>query len=176
MPLMQADLALQDYLNCLTRLHGIVAAWEKLPVPFAPVWMRDALIERRRLFMLESDLEGFGVKPAPDHPELSFITDEASLAGAMYVMEGSTLGGQFIARHVQRVFDFQGSHGNAFFCGFGERTGSMWKELCHLLESNVDDSQTDSVVLAAKQMFHVFGEWMRGINLDRQVSELTLGK
>ena len=51
------------------------------------------------------------------------MRDDATLLGAMYVMEGSTLGGQLIARHVELVLGLTAGQGNAHFRGHNERTG-----------------------------------------------------
>src|SRR5580693_9409415 len=93
-------------------------------------------------------------------PTLPELRDAASLLGAMYVMEGSTLGGQLIARHVELVLGLTAGQGNAYFRGHNERTGQLWKEFCHALRTNVPDSETDAVIAAAKAMFGVFGSWM----------------
>jgi heme oxygenase len=85
----------------------------------------------------------------------------ASLLGAMYVMEGSTLGGQLIARHVELVLGLTAGQGNAYLRGHNERTGQPWKEFCNVLRTKVPDSETDAAIAAAKAMFGVFGSWMR---------------
>ena len=77
-------------------------------------------------------------------------------------MEGSTLGGQLIARHLEMKLHLSEGKGDAYFHGHGAQTGPMWKEFCGMLKSQVADDQTDAVVASAKQMFSVFGEWMQG--------------
>lgn len=78
----------------------------------------------------------------------------------MYVMEGSTLGGQIIARHVQISLLLTQGHGNAFFLGHGIQTGPLWKEFCEMLKIRVPNDQTDRVIASAKAMFATFREWM----------------
>jgi heme oxygenase (biliverdin-IX-beta and delta-forming) len=56
-------------------------------------------------------------------PTVPEMTSAADLLGAMYVMEGSTLGGQLIARHVELVLGLTAGQGNAHFRGHNERTG-----------------------------------------------------
>ena len=76
-------------------------------------------------------------------------------------MEGSTLGGQTIARHVERVLELNAGQGDSYFRGHGENTGRMWKEFCQVQQTRVPDRETGAVVEAAKAMFQVFGSWMR---------------
>ena len=79
----------------------------------------------------------------------------------MYVMEGSTLGGQLIARHVKQALHLPDGCGNTFFHGHGDLTGSMWKEFCQMLKTEIPNEQTGAVVASAKSMFQTFGEWMQ---------------
>jgi heme oxygenase len=61
---------------------------------------------------------------------------------------------------VERVLGLTAGQGNAYFRGHNERTGQLWKEFCDALRTNVPDSETDTVIAAAKAMFGVFGSWM----------------
>jgi heme oxygenase (biliverdin-IX-beta and delta-forming) len=161
-PLMYDELDRDTYVSCLLKLHGIIAAWEERAAPNAPAWIQELLAARRRGHLLMLDLTWFGVDPSGEaRPTLPEIKDTASLLGAMYVMEGSTLGGQLIARHVERVLGLTAGQGNAYFRGHDERTGQLWKEVCDALRTKVPDSETDTVIAAAKAMFGVFGGWMR---------------
>ena len=80
----------------------------------------------------------------------------------MYVVEGSTLGGQYIAKHVERRFGFRGGSGNAYFRGYGERTGSMWRSFKDDLIA-LPEEDTDRVIAAARAMFGVFAAAMVGL-------------
>jgi len=161
-PLMDDDLDVDAYVSCLLKLHGIIAAWEEWAAPNAPAWIRPLLAARRRGPLLMLDLMWFGADGSGEaRPALPEITDAAGLLGAMYVMEGSTLGGQLITRHVERVLGLTGGQGNAYFRGHNERTGQLWKEFCDALRTKVPDNEADTVIAAAKAMFGVFGSWMR---------------
>ena len=113
--------------------------------------------------MLYQDLAWFGWSPSVARPVLTQIHDLPGLLGAMYVMEGSTLGGQFIARHVEHVLHLKKGLGNSYFVGHGDLTGSMWKSFCDLLANKVSDEDTGAVIQGARNMFVTFGEWMRRI-------------
>jgi len=162
-PLMQPGLDVAEYVSCLRRMHGVVAAWEERAGEAAPEWLGLMLTARRRAGMLESDLACFGAaKDDGSRAAIPEITDLPSLLGAMYVMEGSTLGGQLIARHVATTLQLEDGRGNAFFRGHGEQTGRMWKEFCEVMKVRVSEDESEAVVVAAKAMFRTFGEWMQG--------------
>ena len=161
-PLMDEDLDVDTYVSCLLKLHGMVAAWEEWAAPHAPAWIQPLLAARRRGQLLMLDLTWFGADTSGKaRPTLPEMRGAASLLGAMYVMEGSTLGGQLIARHVELVLGLTAGQGNAYFRGHNERTGPLWKEFCDVLRTKVPDSETDAVIAAAKAMFGVFGSWLR---------------
>jgi heme oxygenase len=162
MPLMVEDLDRDDYVRCLQQLHGIVTAWEEWSAATSPEWMHSLLENRQRRGLLERDLAWFGVAPFDEaRPAMPETQDAASLLGAMYVMEGSSLGGRLIARHVERVLALSAGVGDAYFCGHNQQTGTMWKEFCGVLQARVPDRETDTVIAAAKTMFRVFGSWMQ---------------
>ena len=163
MPLMQMDLRTEDYVRYLGRMFGIVAAWEEQAHRTAPDWLCAILAKRERRGLLASDLACFGQTPSADRSRLPPFKDLYSLLGAMYVMEGSTLGGQLISRHVEKTLGFKAGFGDAYFIGHGEQTGRMWKEFCKMLETSVPECDAEFVILGAKAMFSAFGEWMRGI-------------
>jgi heme oxygenase (biliverdin-IX-beta and delta-forming) len=162
-PLMQEGLNTEQYVQCLQRIYGVVAAWEDQAAEIAPYWFRPILTARQRKPLLELDLAWFGVTKHDDkRPTLPEMSDLASLFGTMYVMEGSTLGGQFIARHVETALHLTEGRGNSYFRGHGNQTGLMWKEFCEMLKLRIPDEQTEAVVASAKAMFSTFGTWMQG--------------
>jgi len=161
-PLMDEELDVDTYVSYLLRLHGIIAAWEEWATANAPAWIQPLLAVRRRGQLLMLDLMWFGVDTSGEaRPTLPEMRDTASLLGAMYVVEGSTLGGQLIARHVELVLGLTARQGNAYFRGHNERTGQLWKEFCDALRTKVPDGETDAVIAAAKAMFGIFGAWMQ---------------
>ncbi len=161
MPLMEDGLTRESYVEVLTRLRSIVSAWEA-GVAASPERPPDGFVrERNRLALLVEDLETLtGGDSVLDGCELPVFRGRAELMGAMYVMEGSRLGGQLIARHVERVLSLGPGEGTSYFRGFGERTGVMWKEFMERLREDVADEETDAVIAGAKTMFGVFGAWM----------------
>jgi heme oxygenase len=169
-PLMGEDLTLDRYIACLQQLHGIVYAWEVVAQEGAAAltaapWLQALLAGRRREAMLRRDLS-FLASPVASpispnaFPLLPPLNDVPSLLGAMYVMEGSTLGGQLIARHVERVLPLSGGDGSEFFRGHRDQTATMWKEFCEVLRIRIPESETPIVIDVAKKMFAAFGGWM----------------
>jgi heme oxygenase len=161
-PLMHQGLNIAEYVQCLQRIYGVVTAWEERAAAIAPEWLRPTLLARQRRPLLEQDLAWFGVTEEDDRrPTLPEMNTLPSLFGTMYVMEGSTLGGQFIARHVEAALHLSEGRGNSYFRGHGSQTGPLWKEFTEMLTLRIPDQQTDAVVVSAKAMFSTFGTWMQ---------------
>jgi heme oxygenase len=171
MPLMQADLSREQYVAVLQKLHPVVSSWERWAVANVPADLLETVNGRQRAALIARDLESMGARiidkargfPAEAIPGLidSSAVCRASFLGAMYVMEGSTLGGQYIARHLEEVLGLQPGEGDAYFRGYGERTGEMWWAFKAVL-TDVPDTEADSVIAAAKAMFGVFRAGMVG--------------
>jgi heme oxygenase len=165
MPLMQADLSREQYVAVLQKLHPVVGSWERWAVAHAPADLVETVNGRQRAGLIARDLESMGAVAVDDAREFSAaaipgliedaVSFRASFLGAMYVMEGSTLGGQYIARHLEEVLGLQAGEGDAYFRGYGERTGEMWRAFKTVL-ADVPDTDADSVIAAAKAMFGVF--------------------
>ncbi len=172
-PLMQPGLTREDYVAVLLRFHRVVCAWDTFAAAEAPAAFQELVRQRRRCASLEADLRELGQEPIDTlaKPELvkqiravtggdaGGLYPESRFLGAMYVLEGSTLGGQYIALHVESVLGLSPGHGDRFFRGYEERTMPMWREFQQVLRA-VPEEQGGAVIEAAKGMFGIFQDWM----------------
>ena len=173
-PLAQPGLTRTDYIAVLQRFHGVVCAWDAVAAAEAPAAYRELVSQRRRCASLEEDLTFFGAEFAQNPPPMllqqireligSNNGAEASerdcrFLGAMYVLEGSTLGGQYIAHQVEAELHLVPGEGDRFFRGYGKETMPKWREFQQALAA-VPDAQSNIVIAAAKEMFGIFRMWM----------------
>jgi heme oxygenase len=165
-PLMKSDLTKEEYVSTIGKIYQFVELWEERAAVEAPGWLREMLVARRRSSLLLGDLVCLNVVPTRPLPEpvLPPTTSEAGFLGAMYVMEGSTLGGQLIARHLEKTLGLAAGNGYSYFQGHGAETGRLWREFCDVLQTRVPDAESHKVIQAAQQMFRAFGAWMQGVN------------
>ena len=80
---------------------------------------------RRKTPWIERDLQSLGwsddaIGRVPTSTDLPCLSNAAEALGAMYVLEGSTLGGQIIRREVEKRLGFTPHRGGAFFAGYGD--------------------------------------------------------
>jgi len=161
-PLMAADLTPEQYVEALQGMYRAVAAWDTWSLQHAPGRLQPLLQGRQRSGLLAADLRHFRAEPQAGDALSSLPAadvSEAEFLGRMYVMEGSTLGGQYIARHVEQVLGLTPGEGNAYFRGYGEQTSAKWKAFQAVL-AELPEEHTEQVVRAAKQMFAFFGSCM----------------
>lgn len=160
MNLMNPGLTVATYVSTLRTLYGFINGWEVWAQSVSDSYLHQHVIVRQRSALLRTDLQIFSSSP-PDGiypgPKLS-LANRAHVLGAMYVIEGSTLGGQYIARHVERVLNLKPNEGSAYFHGYGDQTGQMWRDFKELIQQ-IPDGNADAVIFAAKTVFADFTAW-----------------
>lgn len=126
--------------------------------------------ERRRLPDLDADLEAFDVSPdtVPVLPAtetfMSRISElEASnpiaLLGPLYVLEGSTNGGRFLARVLERSMQIEAGAGLSYLDPYGERQPEMWAAFKNLADAlALSPAEAAAVTEEARQTFRAISE------------------
>lgn len=166
--LMRDDLQRDEYIALLERFYGYVAPWEDAAAACMPASLAGFFDERRKAPLLAADLAALTGERRPvgsvpqadvryDLPRLHNIGD---VFGSMYVMEGSTLGGRFIAPHVAGWLDLAPGLGMAYFDGYEPRTGSMWNAFRETAAASVPEIQYDDAVKAAIATFESLQLWL----------------
>ena len=140
------------------RMYGFVqpyeAALRRHAADFGPGWQ---LEQRYRAHLILEDLARLGyLAEPPVCPAMPPLETRAQLLGAMYVLEGSTLGGQVIARKLAAA-DIAGRR---FFAGRAERTGPLWKQFGQLLTEAAASEDADAIVASAILTFQTLAKWL----------------
>jgi heme oxygenase len=155
--------SIEAYRSLLERFYGFHAAWEAAA---APVIADPGFFDtRRKVPVLEKDLLALGHSPAtiarlPLCPGASAARTLEEALGAFYVLEGSTLGGQQIAREVARRLGLDGSSGCAYFGCYGAAIGAMWSAFRTRLETAASPSGGDAIVASAARTFEALRAWL----------------
>lgn len=147
-----------EYAGLLTTLWGFQAPAERLlgraRLPAAVRWA-----DRARLGALDRDLADLGVRSGllPLAGGLGGLDSPGSVWGALYVVEGMTLGGRVIQRRVQ---DRVGGAPDRFLAGRGECTRPMWRELGAIADASVRaEREAQAAERAAAALFAAFTSW-----------------
>lgn len=118
---------------------------------------------------LVKDLHALGLDDAtldtlPHCHELPTLDTPAACLGALYVLEGATLGGQVLRREMAQRLGLDADNGGAFLNVYGAETGRRWKDfLDYLGHLPLDAPAKQHAVEAAQSTFSGFEQW-----LDRQ--------
>lgn len=160
----------------LTRAHyaALLAAMHAFYVPLEARLARVPglpldLAPRLKAPLLARDLAALGVPAIPAAPAeaLPALPDAHAALGCLYVLEGATLGGQVIGRHLARALDVHPANGGAFFASYGAEVGPMWKAFRAALAGFVErDGEMvraagdARVVAAAMATFDALTAWL----------------
>ena len=134
--------------NYLMLLHSEDKIFSRLSEKFSE---KLQLEERKKLPLIEQDLKSLDLDHQKATEELSFSSENEAL-GAMYVIEGSTLGGNVSAKQLSKTEGFDDVTFNFFGC-YRENTGSMWKNFKEVLDREVSEKNYDEVLSGAKKLY-----------------------
>jgi heme oxygenase len=94
---------------------------------------------------------------------LTAFDTPAQQLGALYVVEGSTLGGRHLARNLDPLLGPTGSAGRRFFLGRGADTSAAWNAFqARMSSSAMTPADHGETVAAAVETFDIFQQWMQG--------------
>lgn len=145
----------QDYADFLSYFYAYFSHLEKAIGPFITDTLIPNYKKRRNSGYLKRDLEAIGCGnnslPATTVP---IIDNYLKALGALYVMEGSVMGGQIIVK----ILEKQGiTKGVSFFSGYGDDTEKMWITFTKAMDEHItDERQKKKVIRAAKETFSCF--------------------
>ena len=154
-----------SYEKLLARFFGIYSVLEAQieAVSDLPLVLPDLAV-RRKALALQADLASLGVAPADceNCPEVPKIETIAAALGCLYVLEGSTLGGQMMAREVGKRLGLGPENGCEFFSSYGPRVGEMWKSFTRSLEeySSANPDGRKETIVTAISTFECFSRWL----------------
>ncbi|KAA0989902.1 biliverdin-producing heme oxygenase [Dyadobacter aurulentus] len=165
--LLDPDVTLADYQAYLSKLYGVTVVCEKQVFPELASVLPD-LSERYKAHLIEKDLLATGLTDAQIQalPVHHFHFSRRSEAiGIMYVLEGSTLGGKIIYKHIHEKLGFTPESGAAYFWGYGTQTGTLWKSFVSILTQFAAENNDDPLVIeSAKKTFTEINKWLSGRN------------
>jgi heme oxygenase len=163
--LLEPDILAVEYVRALSLLHAFHAA-------LAPQMERALrgrsraceLVDGTAIAAMAADIHWFGSRPMDAaSPVISFCSGIDAL-GALYVIEGSNLGGRLIGRHVARSLGVAPAAGGTFHCGFAQDAGRRrWPLLQDVLRVEVDEcgARSEPIAAVALATFDALDDWLR---------------
>jgi len=150
-------ITLADYRALLIRLYGFYQPFE-----------RAVGLDRVRTQWLERDLAWLDIAASalPRIPLRADMPRYDSLErrlGALYVVEGSALGGRLLCLGLDHLLGAASPDGRRFFAGRGAGTGAAWRGFLDRLASvGPEPMGRAALVSAAAETFEIFETWLSG--------------
>jgi heme oxygenase len=171
--LMAPDLNRAEYISILQHMHAFLAAIEPAMAAGLELYpAAAAMLDGDRPRALAADLAWFGAPAILTPPPLPAVETVAAALGALYVVEGSNLGGRVIARHVSDSLGVRPASGGSFYGGqSAEAARARWAALCVLLEvqsetlGDTADTAAETMAASACETFQCLEWWMRRIDV-----------
>jgi heme oxygenase len=164
--LTRPDLTRPQWTHLVARFYGFYQPWESALERATNAGQLAAIAaQRRKVPWLERDLADLALSPAelatlPRCQALPALDSPAHVLGSMYVLEGATLGGQHISRHVERTLGLADGRGYSFFRSYGPQTARMWQAFRQALLALAPALDPDIMVQAACETFDRLHNWL----------------
>lgn len=149
-------LLIEDYLIYLDLMEDVVSEVESAIFPLLVDHISD-LSERRKSLSFIRDFQELDYHKINQkevfHLSIEDVQTPFAL-GILYVIEGSTLGGKVIYKHLQKTLGLNEESGAAYFYGYGDHTGELWKNfLFQLSEYEQLNQNGDRIIAGANFAF-----------------------
>lgn len=131
--LMAPDVSCADVDRFLQQSYRYIAGLERT----CGAALAAASLYRPRATVLAADLtRRKHTLPSPITVDLD-TSDPAALAGVLYTMEGSALGGIVIHRHLRQQLGEEHASHYHYFQHFGHDAGPHWRQVVHALDTHL---------------------------------------
>lgn len=151
-----------DYIQLLLLMYGYYHPLEQQLEPWLDKTHFSDGDERRKAGHIPADIRSLGsVDFFPQQCSLIPTIDSFPAAlGALYVLEGSTLGGKIIAAMIARQLNRPVDTGFSFFDPYGDATSEKWNAFREKLEWPFTDAEKQTIVSVANETFLNFKQWV----------------
>jgi len=112
--------------------------------------------------LLLNDLTAIGFKEKPPvSEELPAIQTVEQAIGALYVLEGATLGGKSISQLLLKTGIGLQIENLSFFNAYGKETGPMWMQFLSYLNHYTTEAKQATIIQTANETFLKFKLWIQ---------------
>lgn len=151
----------QEYAALLSLFYSFFGGIELSADKYIDLTILPDYYHRRKSAALAFDLSELS-KPLPElalRNDLPEIRDHLQCIGALYVMEGSTLGGKVIAKMMLLQLEKTEMPGLSFFNGYGDQTMIMWQKFKQSIDMPLSATEAEIIIKSANDTFLRFSNW-----------------
>lgn len=152
-----------DYGSLLNLFYTYFGGLEAIIAPHLTETHLPDIAVRRKAELIKHDLltTGNALPPKATVADLPAVNNHLQAFGALYVMEGSTLGGQIISQLIAKQLGRDSVNCLTFFSGYGADTMPMWGKFKASLEQVVHSQHdADVIINTANETFIKFKRWI----------------
>ena len=163
--LRNGTITLAQYKHLIAANYQLFCHYEPLIASALPSTILEQLHwpEREKLAALKKEVQQWELPTSVNLPT-RFTLTKAQAFGALYVLEGSTLGGNMIAKMIDKAGIIPTGKPMLFYGFYGDRTGIKWKQLLQILDEQlVDEQEQEAAVAMAKHVFATLSELLKQV-------------
>jgi heme oxygenase len=166
--------SIAEYSALLVRLRSVHAAYENALGLFDWTATGIDFASRRRARWLEEDISITAPGYILERTHCYHVGTFEEAVGILYVLEGSSLGGQVMLRQATLLPGISAIAGARFFAGHGDRTAQMWNDFVAILNRLAgEDSASAAIELGALEAFAKFTAALSAGSLREAVPTCT---
>jgi heme oxygenase len=158
-------LDLEGYRRLMAAFHGFYLGHDPMVAEACRFHglERHGFVYAPRSNLIAGDLASLGIPPVPlGHPAMHPIASAASLAGLLYVIEGSMLGGGVLSRSTAALLARNNARGDSYWQWCRDAGASRWAMTCRMIEEIAANEEARREMIAgAEAAFDAFGDWLR---------------
>lgn len=131
--------------------------------------LRTDWLESDRRSIAAPHASSLAIRTVDDDALIGAIAGDSrcSAAGALYVIEGSALGGRILSRRLQESLGIDPGSGGRYFFGHGAETALRWRGFIEWLEGmQLDRAGAEAAAAAAQAVFERFRERLAALRYD----------
>lgn len=159
--ILDPNVSIEQYIKYLTAMYGFIRPLEAHIYPQLSTIIEN-IEARRKTSLMEHDLKALGLSEIEikNIPIFTFMPmTNAAAMGAMYVIEGSTLGGAIIYKHIHKSLNLTTENGAGYFQPYGQSSGSFWKSFLANMTDFATDNKEAEVIDGATETFKNIHDW-----------------
>jgi heme oxygenase (biliverdin-IX-beta and delta-forming) len=165
--LFQTDFSMQEYQQLLCKFYGFFSAIEPLIFTNLNAANSQLLAHRTKSELLARDLSVLEVDDTKlttisRCEELPLLNSFSRQMGALYVLEGSTLGGKIISKRLKDLFGEAVINKMNYYQSYGENLILEWTSFQNFMCENFDNKENDisEIINAAIETFLCLDRWL----------------
>ncbi|WP_442794509.1 biliverdin-producing heme oxygenase [Pelobium manganitolerans] len=145
-----------DYAEFLSNFYAYFSSLEKAFQPFITAEVLPDYSSRRTSDYLKKDIEELGSSTEGLSATVPNVNNVQEAIGALYVMEGSIMGGFAIVKMLEKAGITKGL---SFFSGYGAETGQKWGAFIGVMNKIAQsEAEQAQAIATAGETFALFGD------------------